>query len=139
MKIKQIVKELALLLPAYSFLSNALKKSDNTNDNKENDFILAEDIVKQIWVRILPYKKLHKEAADLWNKCEEKVGYSSHNVFLLGLSLVAKHLERKNNQIRFSYSKKLVELQDLSFNFFENNEINKSADFVDEIVLCMDL
>ena len=139
MKTKPIVKELALLLPAYSFLSNALRKSDNSENNKKDDFILAEDIVKQIWIRISPYKKLHKDAADLWNISEKKVGFSSHNVFLLGLALVAKHLESKNNQIKFSYSKKLVELQDLSFIFFENAEINKSADFVDEIALCMDL
>ena len=37
MKIKPIVKELALLLPAYSFLSNALRKSDNEKDDKKND------------------------------------------------------------------------------------------------------
>ena len=129
---EQAIKELVVLLPAYTYMQTQLAKQDEA-EKKAYDYILAKRITSSMLTKIIIFKDVHQKAINKFNKLEEKFRENKINVFLLGLSLLAKHMEVKNKAINIGLSSEIVELQELCYEFFEPKEINRIADYTDKL------
>lgn len=128
----QTVRELVLLLPAFSYMYRQVE--DNTSDKESRDYVLAKRITKVMAKRIIYYKPLQQEALDKWNELENTLGKDEEfNVFLLGISLLGVHMEVTRKKVIISMTDDILELQDLCYEFFDKDKINRTAEYAEKI------
>ncbi len=125
----QRVRELAMLLPAFSFMFGNLEKLEES-DKQDKDYELTIRITTKLARVIKRYVKLQPDALKLWNSCEETIGEDKYNVFLLGLMLLGQHEEFERRLIPLYMLEDIVDLQDLCMPHFENEEVSKTIDYV---------
>lgn len=131
---EQTIKELVLLVPAFTYLHRASLKDDLTEEDAgTRDYILVKSISKTIAKRVRTHSGLQRRAIDLYNEIDAESKQDEYNVFMLGLCLLAKHQEVKGKRIHLGVIDEVLELQELSFSFYEAEEINRTADYADKI------
>jgi len=135
---EQTIKELALLLPGFSFIFTQIQ---NTEQDEEDsfDYTIAKKISHKLAMMIKIYKPLQEEALQRWTDIEKVSKHENLNVFLLGLTLLGKHLEvdsKKFNRrrvINMGIAGDIVKLQELCYEYFTKEQIDFTCDYVDDI------
>lgn len=130
-KKNQIIKELALLMPAFTFIFESITKHTTAEDRETRDYELAKRISRTIATRLLAYQNIQKDALEKWKKVESELGEAEYNTFLLGLSLLARHSEVKRKMVYLGLDTDIVELQDLCFEFYTTDAINNTSNYAD--------
>ena len=130
----RIIKELAIIVPAFSFMHEEINKGTKGEDKNLRDYKLATQICRELAFRIKPYNSIMKGGVDMWQKINDNLEREEHNLFLMGLSLLSAHMELSNKKINIGLSNEIVEMQELCFEFFSSEQINNAADFADKIV-----
>jgi len=134
----QTLKELVLVTVSFQYLWENIAKLDE-EDKKTRDYKLTAHICNQLAYRIKTYKPLHSEVIDLWQTTDIKDDNNEHNPFLAGLALLGVHMEASSKRINVGLDKEIIELQDLAYEFFKADDINKVADWAEGIKEALEL
>lgn len=129
-KKERTIKELALILSAFSFMFEALSKNADDEDRGTDIYRLSKYVCSQLAQRIKTYGKLQRLAIDKWNDLES-LKNSNHNLFLSGVSLLASHAELKGKNINTNLNKEIEKIQNHCYLYFDCNEINDTLDWAD--------
>jgi len=154
------IRELSLLLPAFSYIWDRLEKVDEEH-KKEDDVKLANSVATKMAHIFKRFDiKTQQKALELSNACMFKAsedyianenvppelideyGGLKVNVFSLGLGLLGIHHEHKNKVIHVGMINELVELQDYSEKNIDRDEINRAfkySDYVYKYVMRLDI
>jgi len=127
-----LLRELVLLVPAHSFMYQQMEELSE-KDKLTRDYDLSVIIVKKVSSTVGVYKVLHEEALHMWERIENKLEVGKFNIFLLGLCLLANHLELKNRKINLGVTDEILELQDLCYAFFDKDDINRHISYADNV------
>ena len=128
----QTLKEMVLITVGFQLVWEMIETKTSEKDRQSRDYTLAKHICNQLAYRIKTYRSLQKEMIDLWDKTREQLTDGEHNPFLAGLAMLATHMEIKNKRINIGLNREIIELQDLAFEFFDSEAINKSADWAEQ-------
>jgi len=126
----QTEKELTMLLPSFQYIHKQIK---DIEDKSSRDYELAKTIHRTLARRILMYKKLQPIAIEEWNNIESKQEPKEYNVMLLGMSLLAAHMEVSRKKIVLGLDNEIIELQDLMYSFFEVDQIDDTARYAETV------
>lgn len=129
---ERAVKELTLLLPAFSFMWESIKEGSDEADKGTRDYFLAKQICSVMSTRLMVYRMSQKDALDRWTELTKDAPELKLSVFLCGLALLSTHLELKNKAVNIGLNNEIVELQELCFEFFDTEQINKAFEWAEE-------
>ncbi len=136
--IKRVKYELALLLPALSFLSEqyALAKEDGASES--DDFmILTKTIIKKLAIVTKPYQHMQVEIVDMVNNAITKHPSTNTNFFLIGISLILYHYEINIKILPVALSNQSNMLFDIFSKDGSKDLMNRSTEYAK--VLKMDI
>jgi len=128
----QTIKELTLLIPAFSFLWESIEKASDEDKNTV-DYKITKHICNQLAFRIKPYRQIQQQIIDNWRNIRDEVVEAEHSVFLAGLALLGTHMEIKNKYVNVGLNNEIMELQELAYGFFEAQQINETAEWSEQI------
>lgn len=140
----QLLREMSLITPAFSYLWDRLGTVDRTSSNR--DIVIALRVAqKMAYITKRFTIPLQQEALRLSTTIQAKanrilnerrgiepVDTETHvNVFLLGLQLLAQHHELKNKKVVVGYKDEVIELQEFAMQNVDPEMVELTIEFAE--------
>ena len=125
---KQVLHELSLLLPAYSFMSEQYKSATRNKEKLESSDLktlkLTNKILKKIKKVITVQQASHHKALEIANRAFKQIGTKNKSIFVIGLDMLIAHHTLQEKRISICSEKEILQLEGLMMDEVAGTDID---------------